>query len=55
LKSGLNFKTLEEIDMIQNDASTETQNSNVPEELTKKRENIVKYILMFGNISKEEK
>jgi hypothetical protein len=46
----LNFETLEEID-----APIETQNPNAPEDPTKKRENIVKHILMFENISKEEK
>jgi hypothetical protein len=35
---GLNLETTKEIDMIQIDARTETQNPNVPEQPTKKEE-----------------
>jgi hypothetical protein len=35
--SGLNLETPEEIDMIQIDVRTETQNPNIPEQPTKKK------------------
>jgi hypothetical protein len=50
----LNLKTLKDIDMIQIDARTKTQNPNVPEQPTKKG-NVVNHTLMCGNISKGER